>query len=143
CSGPPQRGRHRRDTAPAARDGTLRAEDDGKLASAKSVQSYVVRAFGERVNVAAISLRRCSTTMRRAQRSTPPKPQTPKVKKPMNRAARFGGMRGSLIWGEYRLMHRPAIRACAGGHEQGTAARAIGREDTSEDVVVARSRFLA
>jgi hypothetical protein len=33
---------------PAA-DGTLRAEDDGKPASAKSVQSYVARAFGDRL----------------------------------------------------------------------------------------------
>jgi hypothetical protein len=30
-------------------DGTLRAEDAGKLASAKSVQSYVARAFGDRL----------------------------------------------------------------------------------------------
>src|SRR5208282_3331087 len=29
----------------AAGDGTLRAEDDGKPASAKSVQSYITRAF--------------------------------------------------------------------------------------------------
>ena len=33
----------------AAGDGTLRAEDDGKPASAKSVQSYITRAFGERL----------------------------------------------------------------------------------------------
>ena len=32
-----------------ADDGTLRAEDDGKPASAKSVQSYVARAFGDRL----------------------------------------------------------------------------------------------
>jgi hypothetical protein len=33
----------------AADDGTLRAEDDGKPASAKSVQSYIVWAFGDRL----------------------------------------------------------------------------------------------
>jgi hypothetical protein len=33
---------------PAA-DGTLRADDDGKPASAKSVQSYIARAFGDRL----------------------------------------------------------------------------------------------
>ena len=33
----------------AADDGTLRAEDDGKPASAKSVQSYIARAFGDRL----------------------------------------------------------------------------------------------
>jgi len=32
-----------------ADDGTLRAEDDGKAASAKSVQSYIARAFGDRL----------------------------------------------------------------------------------------------
>src|SRR5271168_1406459 len=32
----------------AAGDGTLRAEDDGKPASAKSVQAYIARAFGDR-----------------------------------------------------------------------------------------------
>jgi hypothetical protein len=32
----------------AAADGTLRAEDDGKPASGKSVQSYIARAFGDR-----------------------------------------------------------------------------------------------
>jgi hypothetical protein len=31
----------------AAKDGTLRAEDGGKPASAKSVQSYIARAFGD------------------------------------------------------------------------------------------------
>jgi hypothetical protein len=30
-------------------DGTLRAEDDGKPASAKNVQSYIARAFGDRL----------------------------------------------------------------------------------------------
>ncbi len=33
----------------AAADGTLRAEDGGKPASAKSVQSYIARAFGDRL----------------------------------------------------------------------------------------------
>jgi hypothetical protein len=33
----------------ATPDGTLRAEDDGKPASARSVQSYVARAFGDRL----------------------------------------------------------------------------------------------
>jgi hypothetical protein len=33
----------------AADDGTLRAEDDGKPASGKSVQSYISRAFGDRL----------------------------------------------------------------------------------------------
>ena len=33
----------------AADDGTLRADDDGKPASANSVQSYIVRAFGDRL----------------------------------------------------------------------------------------------
>ena len=32
-----------------ADDGTLRAEDDGKPASAKSVQSYIARAFADRL----------------------------------------------------------------------------------------------
>ena len=32
-----------------ADDGTLRAEDDGTPASAKSVQSYIARAFGDRL----------------------------------------------------------------------------------------------
>ena len=32
-----------------ADDGTLRAEDDGKPASPKSVQSYIARAFGDRL----------------------------------------------------------------------------------------------
>jgi hypothetical protein len=33
----------------AADDGTLRAEDDGKPASARSVHSYIARAFGDRL----------------------------------------------------------------------------------------------
>jgi hypothetical protein len=33
----------------AAGDGTLRADDDGKPASDKSVQSYITRAFGDRL----------------------------------------------------------------------------------------------
>ena len=36
----------------AANDGTLRAEDDGKPASAKSVESYIARAFGDRLGEA-------------------------------------------------------------------------------------------
>jgi len=36
----------------AADDGTLRAEDDGKLASARSVRSYIMRAFGARLGEA-------------------------------------------------------------------------------------------
>jgi hypothetical protein len=33
----------------AAADGTLRAEDDDKPASSKSVQTYIARAFGDRL----------------------------------------------------------------------------------------------
>ena len=33
----------------AAGDGTLRADDDGKPASSKSVQAYIARAFGDRL----------------------------------------------------------------------------------------------
>ena len=33
----------------AADDGTLRAEDDGEPASAKSMQSYIARALGDRL----------------------------------------------------------------------------------------------
>jgi hypothetical protein len=36
----------------AADDGTLRAEDDGKPASARSVRSYIMRAFGARLGEA-------------------------------------------------------------------------------------------
>jgi hypothetical protein len=36
----------------AADDGTLRAEEDGKPAAAKSVQSYIARAFGDRLGEA-------------------------------------------------------------------------------------------
>ena len=39
-----------------ADDGTLRAEDDGKPASAKSVQSYVARAFGDRLGEARAAM---------------------------------------------------------------------------------------
>ncbi|HEY3848938.1 MAG TPA: hypothetical protein VGL95_17680, partial [Acetobacteraceae bacterium] len=34
----------------ATEDGTLRAEDDGKPASAQSVASYIARAFGDRLD---------------------------------------------------------------------------------------------
>ena len=40
----------------AADNGTLRAEDDGKPASAKSVQSYVARAFGDRLDEVRASM---------------------------------------------------------------------------------------
>ncbi len=40
----------------AADDGTLRAEDDGKPASAKSVQSYIARAFGDRLGEARAAM---------------------------------------------------------------------------------------
>jgi hypothetical protein len=40
----------------AADDGTLRAEDDGKPASAKGVQSYIARAFGDRLGEARTAL---------------------------------------------------------------------------------------
>ena len=39
-----------------AADGTLRAEDDGKLASAKSVQSYSAGAFGDRLGEAQAAM---------------------------------------------------------------------------------------
>ena len=45
-----------------ADDGTLRAEDDGKPASARGVHSYVARAFGDRLpEVRAAMVRRCSS----------------------------------------------------------------------------------
>jgi len=40
----------------AADDGTLRAEDDGKPASSKSVQSYIARAFGDRLGEARAAM---------------------------------------------------------------------------------------
>jgi hypothetical protein len=40
----------------AADDGTLRAEDDGKPASAKSVASYIARAFGDRLGEARTAM---------------------------------------------------------------------------------------
>ena len=40
----------------AADDGMLRAEDDGKPASAKSVQSYIARAFGDRLDEARAAM---------------------------------------------------------------------------------------
>jgi hypothetical protein len=40
----------------AAVDGTLRAKDDGRPASAKSVQSYIARAFGDRMTEARAAM---------------------------------------------------------------------------------------
>ena len=40
----------------ATDDGTLRAEDDGKPASAKRVQSYIARAFGDRLGEARAAM---------------------------------------------------------------------------------------
>jgi hypothetical protein len=40
----------------AADDGTLRAEDDGKPASSKGVQSYIARAFGDRLGDARTAM---------------------------------------------------------------------------------------
>jgi hypothetical protein len=40
----------------AADDGTLRAEEDGKPAAAKSVQSYIARAFGDRLGEARAAM---------------------------------------------------------------------------------------
>ena len=40
----------------AADDRTLRAEDDGKPASGKSVESYIARAFGDRLGEARTAL---------------------------------------------------------------------------------------
>lgn len=49
----------------AAGDGQLRAEDDGKPASAKSVQGYIARAFGDR-------LAKARTAMEALAASLPP-----------------------------------------------------------------------
>lgn len=40
----------------AVADGQLRAEDDGKPASAMSVQSYIARAFGDRLTEARVAM---------------------------------------------------------------------------------------
>jgi hypothetical protein len=40
----------------AAADGTLRAEDDGKPAAARGVQSYIARAFGDRLGEARAAM---------------------------------------------------------------------------------------
>jgi len=40
----------------AAADGTLRADDNGKPTSAKSVQSYIARAFGDRLAAARAAM---------------------------------------------------------------------------------------
>jgi len=45
-----------RDIPVLAADGTLRAQDDGKPASDKSVQSYVARAFGDRLGEARAAM---------------------------------------------------------------------------------------
>jgi hypothetical protein len=47
----------------AADDGTLRAEDDGKPASAKSVQSYIARAFGDRLADARAAMDALAATL--------------------------------------------------------------------------------
>ena len=47
----------------AADDGTLRAEDNGKPASAKSVQSYVSRAFGDRLGEARAAMERLAASL--------------------------------------------------------------------------------
>jgi len=47
---------------PAA-DGTLRAEDDGKPASAKGVQSYIARAFGDRLGAARAAMEALATSL--------------------------------------------------------------------------------
>jgi hypothetical protein len=47
----------------AADDGTLRAEDDGKPASDKSVQSYIARAFGDRLGEARGAMEALAASM--------------------------------------------------------------------------------
>jgi len=44
-------------------DGKLRAEDDGKPASAKSVQSYIARAFGDRLGDARAAMEGLAATL--------------------------------------------------------------------------------
>jgi len=46
-----------------ADDGKLRAEDDGKPASAKSVQSYIARAFGDRLGDARAAMEGLAATL--------------------------------------------------------------------------------
>jgi hypothetical protein len=46
-----------------ADDGTLRAEDDGKPASAKSVHSYIARAFGDRLADARAAMEGLATSL--------------------------------------------------------------------------------
>jgi len=46
-----------------ADDGTLRAEDDGKPVSAKSVQSYIARAFGDRLAEARVAMDALAATL--------------------------------------------------------------------------------
>lgn len=40
-----------------ADDGTLRAEDTGKPSSAKSVASYIARAFGDRLEESTVAMK--------------------------------------------------------------------------------------
>ena len=46
-----------------ADDGTLRAEDDGKPASARSVHSYIARAFGDRLADARAAMEGLAATL--------------------------------------------------------------------------------
>ena len=46
-----------------APDGTLRAEDDGKPSSAKSVAAYVARAFGDRLAEARAAMEHLATSL--------------------------------------------------------------------------------
>ena len=47
----------------AADDGTVRADDDGKPASAKSVQSYIARAFGDRLGEARAAMEKLAASL--------------------------------------------------------------------------------
>lgn len=44
-------------------DGTLRAEDDGKPASARSVQSYIARAFWDRLGEARSAMEELAASL--------------------------------------------------------------------------------
>jgi hypothetical protein len=48
----------------ATEDGTLRAEDDGKPASAQSVASYIARAFGDRLDEVRASMEALGASLR-------------------------------------------------------------------------------
>lgn len=52
---------------PPADDGTLRAEDDGRPASSKSVQSYVARAFGDRLGEARVAMEALGASLPREE----------------------------------------------------------------------------